>query len=224
VDLFVLVAARDGVAEELETSLRSEAERSLLLAADVSATLLRRLTDDPFRAQYPLMRPYDWVLHVQGLPDEETAVEGVHSMANRIDPLVHADLSGVLVGSTRTVTGDGGGPQRFIYLMRRKAGTSTGQFQAHWGGPHAEFGRATTGILGYDQFHPVPDASRRAAGSAGFAVWQVDGVPNLHLTTWQEFVAAAVGSETGNAAIEDERSFVDASNSVGFTCEVVATW
>jgi hypothetical protein len=224
VDLFVLVAARDGVAAELDAALRAEAERSLLLAADVSAALLAHLADDPFRGQYPDMRPPDAVLHVRGLPDTETAVEGVHGLAARLEAVAHADLSGVLVGETRTITGDGAGPQRFVYLMRRKAGTTTQQFQAHWGGPHAEFGRGTKGILGYDQFHPDPRESRRAAGSAGFAVWQVDGVPNLHMESWQDFVAAAVGSDVGNAAIEDERSFVDGPNSVGFTCEVVATW
>jgi hypothetical protein len=224
VDVFVLIAARDGVAAELEEALRTEGGCSVLWAADVTATLLRHVPDDPFRAQYPDMRPPDAVLHVRGLPDAETAVEGVHGMATRLEHLVHADLSGVLVGETRTVTGDGAGPQRFVYLMRRKAGTTTAQFQEHWGGPHAEFGRATGGILGYDQFHPIPYESRRAAGSAGFAVWQVDGVPNLHMESWQTFVAAAVGSDAGNAAIEDERSFVDGPNSVGFTCEVVASW
>ena len=227
-DLLVLVAARDGVEDELETKLRGEAQRlESALGGGTTSALLRRVPDDPFAAQYPRPRAFEWVLHVtapgaEGADGVDAVVDAVDGMARRLDHLLHADLSGVVVGAVRRVTGDGKGAQRFVYLMRRKADTTTDQFQTHWGGPHAEFGRTTPGILGYDQFHPVPVASHRAASAAGFAVWQIDGVPVLHFDSWQEFVAQAVGSEGGSAALEDEQDFVDMPNSVGFTCDVVA--
>jgi len=107
---------------------------------------------------------------------------------------------------------------RFIYLMRHRAGLTTEAFQEHWGGPHAEFGRRTPGISGYDQLHVSASASRAAARVAGFGVHKIDGVPELHMESLQDFAAATIGSGAGNAAIEDEKSFVDARNSVGFVC------
>ena len=38
----------------------------------------------------------------------------------------------------------------------------------------------------------------------------------------EAFIDASVGSANGNAAIEDEKSFVDARNSVGFVCREIA--
>jgi uncharacterized protein (TIGR02118 family) len=142
-------------------------------------------------------------------------------MGERLHDIVHTDLSGALVGSVHRVLGAGEGPVRFLYLMRHKAGMTTAQYQEYWGTSHVEFGRRTPGILGYDQFHVDPVASKAAVGAAGLGVWRVDGVAELHLGSLEAFFSAAVGSDVGDEAIADEKNFVDGENSVGLATEVV---
>ena len=222
--LRLLLAARDGCDEALAAELDAEARRAVeLLGAGSRALGLVRLEPDAFAPQYPAPRAFEAVLAVD-LPDSESEsdrlIEVARDADQRLADLVQPDVSGALVARRRRVTG-GEGPVRFIYLMRHKAGQDTQAFQKHWGGPHAEFGRQTKGINGYDQLHVDRAAARAAALAAGFGVHAIDGVPELHMETLQDFVAAAVGSESGNAAIEDEKSFVDARNSVGFVCREV---
>jgi hypothetical protein len=224
--LRLLLAARDGrdqaLAERLDDEARLACSR---LGAGSRAIGLIRLEPDPFAAQYPTPRAFEAVLAVD-LPDTdidahpERLIDVARGTDERLGELIQPDLSGALVAHHRRVAG-GEGPVRFIYLMRHKAGHTTQTFQQHWGGPHAEFGRQTKGINGYDQLHVDPAAARAAARAAGFGIHQIDGVPELHMESVDEFIAAAVGSETGNAAIEDEKSFVDARNSVGFVCREV---
>lgn len=223
--LRLLLASRDGRGDELAKKIDEEAARAAeMLGAGARAVALRRIENDPFDAQYPGARKFDGVLAVdapEGLR-ADALIDVVRSTDERFCDLVQPDCSGVLVGERRRIKG-GEAALRFIYLMRHKAGQNNAQFQEHWGGPHAEFGRRTEGITGYDQFHPDRVASRAAARITGFGVHCIDGVPELHMNSVEEFVAAAVGSPDGNAAIEDEKSFVDARNSVGFVCRVIAT-
>jgi hypothetical protein len=185
------------------------------------ATLMRRQRDDAFAQQYPGRRAFDVVAEIFG---DTTAdlVETVDGLGAVLAGTVHTDLSGVIVGGLRRVIGDGRGPVRFLYLMRHKVDVDHLSFRAHWAGPHAEFGLTTPGILGYDQFHVDPVAAQAGSAAAGLAVWRVDGVAELHLNSLGEFFSAAVGSSTGNAALEDEKSFVDGANSVGFTVDVLS--
>lgn len=223
--LRLLLASRDGRGDELTQQLEEEAARAAeMLGAGARAVALTRVENDPFDAQYPGARKFNGVLAVdapEGLR-ADALIDVVRGADERWGDVVQPDLSGALVGERRRIKG-GEAALRFIYLMRHKAGQNTAQFQEHWGGPHAEFGRRTEGITGYDQFHPDRVASRAAARSAGFGVHCIDGVPELHMNSVEEFVAAAVNSDEGNAAIEDEKSFVDARNSVGFICRVIAT-
>ena len=225
--LRLLLAARDERIDVLAERLDEEAERATAtLGAGSRALGLVRIENDPFDAQYPGSRKFDGVLAVDP-PETLTAdalIDVVRGADERWNDLVHPDLSGALIGSLRRITGTASeaAPFRFIYLMRHKAGQNTAQFQKHWGGPHAEFGRRTQGIRGYDQLHVDAVASRAAARGAGFGVYAMDGVPALHMDSVEDFITAAVGSPDGNGAIEDEKSFVDARNSVGFVCRVVA--
>lgn len=222
--LRLLLAARDGCDDALEQALGEEAARAAgLLGAGARATVLRRIEDDPFAAQYPTPRAFDAVLALDLPAGDERAdrlIDCVRQADQRLDRWVQPDVSGAIVARRIRLVG-GEGPLRFVYLMRHRAGSTTAAFQEHWGGPHAEFGRRTGGIAGYDQLHVDRGAARAAARLAGFAVHAIDGAPELHLRSVGEFVSAAVGSETGDAAIEDERSFVDGRNSVGFVCRVV---
>ena len=223
--LMILVAAREG-ATDLASRLEAEAARlsEKLADSEVRFAIMLRVAADPFAQQYAAPRAFDAVLElvVAGREIPVPYRDVVAGLGERLSDVLHTDLSGALVGSLRPVAGIGDGPVRFLYLMRHRIGSIHAQFKEHWGGPHAEFGRKTAGILGYEQFHVDPEASRATALAAGLGVWRVDGVAELHMRTLQEFFDAAVGSEVGNAAIEDERSFVDGANSVGFATDVVA--
>lgn len=215
--LLALLAAREGVAESLAKALREEADHLRdALGSNSAVTGLVRLADDPFAQQYPALRGFDAALDARA-DDEAALVDAAAGQAERLGAVVHADLCAALVGELRDISGADRGPVRFVYCMRHRADQDHAHFAAHWGGPHAEFGRRTPGILGYDQFHPDPEHSREAARAAGYGVWRIDGVPELHLRSLEEFFGAAVGSDVGDAAIEDEKSFVDGANSVGFT-------
>jgi hypothetical protein len=223
--LMILVAAREGTTE-LALRLRKEAARleSAVEGRNLRSAVLLRVADDPFAKQYPARRAYDAVLELvwDGAEVPANHVDIVDGSGDRLGDVIHADLSGALVGKLRPVAGEGEGPMRFLYLMRHKVGSSHARFTEHWEGPHAEFGRKTKGILGYEQFHVDPESSRVASRAAGLGVWNFDGVAELHLRTLQEFFDAAVGSTVGQAALEDEKLFVDGANSVGFAADVVA--
>jgi EthD domain len=207
----VLLAAREGAVDDAVAA----ATESL-----PGAVVMRRLADDAFAQQYPGRRAFDVVAEIVADTSADL-VATVDGLGAALAGTVHTDLSGVLVGDVRRVVGDGHGPVRFLYLMRHKVDVDHLRYRAHWAGHHAEFGRTTPGILGYDQFHVDPVASQAASAASGLAVWRVDGVAELHLNSLEEFFSAAVGSSTGNAALEDEKSFVDGANSVGFTVEVL---
>lgn len=226
--LRLLLATRDGCDDALAARLGEETQRACELLGDRSRAIgLLRLAPDPFASQYPSPRAFEAVLAVD-LPPEQgdtddcaaSLVEVARGTDQRLAALVQPDLSGALVGRRRRLVGSEG-PVRFVYLMRHKPGLTTEAFQRHWGGPHAEFGRRTEGINGYDQLHIDPVWAAEAARAAGFGIHRIDGVPELHMESVEAFVDAAVGSETGNAAIEDEKSFVDTRNSVGFVCREV---
>jgi hypothetical protein len=223
----LLLAARDGCNEALAGGLDDEARRACrLLGAGSRAIVLARVDPDPFAAQYPAPRAFEAVLAVdlpQGDDRTDRLVDVARGADMRLEEWIQPDLSGAIVARRRRVLG-GEGPIRFVYLMRHKAGQSTAAFQTHWGGPHAEFGRQTEGINGYDQLHVDRPAARAAARVAGFGVHRIDGVPELHMESLEAFIDASVGSATGNAAIEDEKSFVDARNSVGFVCREIARY
>ncbi len=207
----VLLAAREGAIDDAVADARESLP---------GAVLMRRLTDDAFAHMYPARRAFDVVVElVSDTPAQLVAT--VDGLGASLAATVHTDLSGVIVGGLRRVLGDGRGPVRFLYLMRHKVDVDHDHYRNHWAGPHAEFGLTTPGILGYDQFHVDPVASQAAAAAAGLAVWRVDGVAELHLNSLAEFFEAAVGSSTGDAALQDEKSFVDGANSVGFTVDVL---
>ena len=223
--LRLLLAAREGCDDALTGALAEEGGRACgLLGAGSRALGFARIDPDPFAGQYAAPRAFEAVLAIDLPEGDERAdrlIDVVRGANERLAAWVQPDVSGALIARRRRVVGEEG-PLRFLYLMRHQAGSTTAAFQEHWGGPHAEFGRHTKGILGYDQLHVDPAAARAAARVAGFGVHAVDGVPELHLASVDDFVSAAVGSETGNAAIEDEKSFVDSRNSVGFVCRQIS--
>lgn len=225
--LRLLLAARAERQDALAERLDEEAARAVeLLGGGSRAIGLARIEADPFDAQYPGARKFDGVLALdapEGL-GADALIDVVRGADERWSDLVQPDLSGALIGTLQQIMGNAvdRAPLRFLYLMRHKAGQTAEAFLEHWTGTHAEFGRRTEGITGYDQLRVDRLASRAAAAIAGFGVHCIDGVPELHIESVDDFIAGAVGSSTGAEAIEDEKNFVDARNSVGFLCRAIA--
>ena len=180
-----------------------------------------RLPDDPFAAQYPTLRPFDAVIEYE-TPLRPAAFDAwLEGLAGRLEDLIHADLSGIVSGEARLISGSVGGPVRFLYFIRRKADLTHESFSRYWGEEHVKFGMKMPGILGYEQLHVAPDSSGAVARRAGFGISELDGVAILHLESVEVFLAESSTSSVGAQAIEDERNFVDGPNSVGISMNVV---
>lgn len=220
--LLLLFAARGGVDEAFEAALRAEAQRIAAARPAARVTLLRQLADDAFARATPSMRPYEGTLEVVAEDADAAALAALAARAGeRLEAVLHADLSAALVGRERVVIPSAPTPVRYQYLMRRKAGTTQASYLDYYFGQHARFGRLTPGIDGYAQLHVDLEASRAAARAAGFASWAWDSVAQLHLQSLPHFLEAIAGLRLGEEAAADEETFVDRRNSVSFTSAVL---
>jgi EthD domain len=215
----MMFAARDGAADKLDGAVVDEAQRYADLPG-ASITAFREVADDPFATFMPGMRVYDATIEV--IADDDAAVlDRITGLSERLDALVHADLSAVFAGADNVVVPGPQTPVRYQYVMRRKIGTTHEQYIDHYAKRHAEFGRITPGIEGYVQFHIDGAASEKAARVASFGVYRADSISELHLASVKAFTDAIATFEQGADAIVDEGRFVDRRNSVMFTSDVL---
>ena len=221
----VPLAAREGQEEALQTRLLEELRplRSRVDRTVLSIHAMVRVPDDPFAAQYPAPRAFDAVIDFEASGEVAAFSAWLEGLADRWADLVHADLSGIVTGEARRIAGSVGGPERFLYFMRRKAESTHESFGRYWGEEHARLGKKMPGILGYEQLHVDLAASRTTAMRAGFGISAIDGVAMLHLESVATIIAAAGKSTVGAQAIEDERNFVDGRDSVGIAMKVIDT-
>ena len=110
---------------------------------------------------------------------------------------------------------------RYLYLMRRKAGTDTDAYVDYYFHHHSRFGFVTPGIAGYTQFHVDGTASSAAARELGFGTHAVDSVSELHFHGLDAFFAGVADGRLGAEALADEELFVDRDNSVSFCTRTV---
>lgn len=215
----VLLAARGGAGDDLAGALVHEAER-IAATPGIDVVALRQVSPDPFGAAVPGMRAFDATLDVRG-DDDSLVLAALAGIADRLDDLVHADLSATLAGTDHVVIACAPTPVRYQYVMRRKRGVTHAQYLDHYVHRHAQFGRITPGIEGYTQFHVDADLSRAAASAAGVGLWRADSVSELHLASVETFLDALATSNPGADAAEDEERFVDRAHSVMFTSAVI---
>jgi hypothetical protein len=214
----VLLAARGGAGAVLDDAVVAEAQRAASTAG-LSAVAMRQVADDPFGMAVPGMRPFDATIELRG---DDAAVRGaLAGIDDRLDAVVHADLSAVLAGTDNVEIACEPTPVRYQYVMRRKIGTTHEQYLDHYVNRHARFGHITPGIEGYTQFHVDASTSAAAAAAAGFGVWRADSVSELHLASVDAFMTGLASSNPGDDAGEDEERFVDRRNSVMFTSAVL---
>lgn len=217
--LQILLAARGGCRDALASRAVEEA-RSAATHIDRRAALtcLTQIDDDPFPAANPLCRPYEVVLEVEGPTDlgATALVDAFEGIAVRLADLVHADLSGAIVGAPQFVIPCEATRLRYLYLMRRRAGTSHETYIDYYFNKHSRFGFATPAIAGYTQFHVDQAASADASRRLGVGAHDIDSVSELHLDSLEEFFAGIGDGRLGAEAAADEELFVDRANSVSF--------
>ena len=218
----LLFAARGGCTDALFARLDDEGRRAKAGAGSARVIGLAQLADDQFPLANPLCRPFEAVLELQtpAAGDGDALVAAVQGSFDRLDDVVHRDLSGVLVGVPHEIIPTAPTALRYLYLMRRKSTHSREQYFDYYFKNHSRFGHRTPGIAGYTQFH-VDDARSRAAASAlGVGTWGADSVSELHLNSVAEFFAGLATAPTlGDEAGADEETFVDRANSKSFTTE-----
>jgi hypothetical protein len=216
VRLQLLLAARGGCREQLGAAIVEAAARARSTAGEAARVLaLVELPDDPFPPANPLCRPYEAVFEVEASgPDALVACAA--PVADALSDLVHLDLSGALVGEPHHIIPCPPAPLRYLYLMRRRSGTTHEEYLDYYFHHHSRFGHRTPGIVGYTQFHCDPAASAEAARQLGVGLHAVDSVSELHFDGLDAFFAGVADGRLGQEAGEDEERFVDRANSVSF--------
>jgi len=221
-----MLSARSGRLDSLAARLADEAKRCAeALPQEVGVSTLQRLPDDPFARFQPPMRVFDAVLELDatrssGSAAPELLLSVLAGLDARLEQCVHTDLSGAFFGEPNAVVSPEPTPYRYMYLMRRKAGSSHAQYLRHYTEVHAEFGRATPGTRGYEQLHLDEDSSRRTAHAAGLGQWKADSVSQLYLPSVDGFLRSLATSSVATQGPADEENFVDRANSVGFCASV----
>lgn len=218
--LQVLLAARGGCRDPLADVMAARAaEAAGALGDEVTVRWLVQMQQDPFPAANPLCRPYEAVLELECASEvgRGALVRALGSLPGAVEPLVHLDLSGVLVGNPQRIIPCDEVPLRYLYVMRRKAGTSHQDYIDYYFHHHSRFGFRTPGIAGYVQFHVDAVASRDAALALGLGMWGADSVSELYFAEGLDdfFAGTGDGSLAGEAGA-DEDLFVDRDNSVSF--------
>ena len=218
----LLFAARGGCTDALFARLDDEGRRAKAGARSARVIGLAQVADDPFPLANPLCRPFEAVLEVQtpAAADGDALVAAVQGTFDRLEDVVHRDLSGVLVGVPHEIIPTAPTALRYLYLMRRKSTHSREQYFDYYFKNHSRFGHRTPGIAGYTQFHVDDAQSRAAAAALGVGTWGADSVSELHLNSVAEFFTALATVPTlGDEAGADEETFVDRTNSKSFTTE-----
>lgn len=209
--------ARDKAGAQLTARLADEVAR--LRAAESTGVdavhFLAALENDPLGAR----SPYAATIEVRGTSTNAIA-QLLEGLGRELDDVLHTDLSTALIGEERIFLSGPRAPVRYQYLMRRNVQFDHAAYLQRYREIHSRFGVETPGILSYVQFYVDAQASRRLAASSGFAVWGVDSVSELHLSSVEEFLAEVAKSDAGTAATADERHFVDRKQSVYF-CSTV---
>ena len=215
----VLLAARGRCRSALAAEVRAVAgEIASRRGPSARVMVLTQIDDDPFPAANPLCRPFDVVLEVQAPASEgvEGSIGALAGLGPRLDAVAHADLSSVAVGTVQELLPCPPAALRYLYVMRRRAGSTHEQYIDHYFHRHSEFGFRTPNIDGYTQFHIDAASTAAAATTIGITPSGADSVSELHLASLDAFFAGIGDGRLGIEATADEETFVDRDNSVSF--------
>ena len=191
--------------------------RAVQTAAAGEALAIRRLTRLP-NDVFGKRSSYRETLDIRGeAANLERLIRLVDGMHDALIDVAHPDLSTTLFGKDVVfVEPDPNAAIRYQYLMRKNASYDHAAYLKRYREVHSQFGLRLEGIKGYVQFHVDPEASRALSQAAGFGAFGVDSVSELYLASVESFLEGVSGSPVGAQAINDEKQFVDRTNSVDF--------
>ena len=101
---------------------------------------------------------------------------------------------------------------KLIYCISKKPDLTVGEFQRYWREVHAPIAARIPGVRRYVQSHVVPSTydGQRAPGFDGAAeLWWDD----------MEAMRAAMGTPEVQAALDDEKNFIDHTRVASFVTE-----
>ena len=214
----ILLAVRGGAGARLDDAVLVEGKR-IADSGRCAVTVLRQVTNDPFADAVPRMRPFECTLDVRG--DHADVVAAITGVGERLNEVIHADLSCTLLGEDKEIITCAPTPARYQYVMRRKIGSTHADYIDYYYQHHQRMGPRTGGIEGYVQFHADPTASRTAASAGGIGLYLADSVSELHILSVEHFLKGLAEKSPGDEAGEDEELFVDRANSVMFVSDVI---
>ena len=223
--VLVLLAARTGKLDTLEQPLLA-ATRDLHAAIkgeNVRATAMLSLAKDSFRFSAAPVRAYDATIELRFSAENPCSQlpNLLDGLADRFYEWAYSDLSALLVGEDKAFIDNPPAPIRYQYLMRRRHDFTEPDYLKRYADIHSQFGFKTGGIVGYHQFHIDTAQSRQACMAAGFGIWDVSSVSELHIEVLDDFLQAVASSNTGEEAAADEELFLDRPNSVMFTSKEI---
>ena len=114
---------------------------------------------------------------------------------------------------------------KLVFCLRRAQGISREQFQKYWYEKHAPLVKShaeTLRIRRYVQTHALPSEASAAIRASRGAPEEYDGVAELWWDSAEDLAATnqtEEGRAAGLALLEDERRFIDLSDSPLFFCE-----
>ncbi len=120
---------------------------------------------------------FDAVVEVCAAEDTDPALllARLDGLAGRLGPAVDRSRSAVVYGVDHTII-EGTGALQLFYCLRRVPTLSHEQFSAFWLNQLVEHTSKTPGKSGYRQLHADPELTVLAAGAAGLAIDDLDGV------------------------------------------------
>jgi len=222
--LLAFVAIRSGKTDEILERLTREAARAAEASSDVEARVLKAEEDDPLAALIHHMRPYEAVLELRSaVPDAASLlVPMLEGLGSRLGEGIHADLSGVVFAEENQVVPAPEGDDRYMALMRRKAGATHDQYIDYYAKKHVRLGKKCPGTTGYHQNYVDGIVSKRAADACGFGIWDLDSVTELFFRSVEEFDRATSEGSIREESAVDEAHFVDGPTMVGFCAAIVS--
>jgi hypothetical protein len=125
---------------------------------------------------------------------------------------IDAKRSSALAGSEYDIM-PGIAPELIVFALRRLATLTRQEFQNYWLNVHADFGRRISGNR-YRQFHADPHATRQVARRAHMQAADFDGVAEAYFADITALNAMLASPQVAEAALADEKRFIDHSRSV----------
>ena len=108
---------------------------------------------------------------------------------------------------------------KLVFCLRRQRHLSREEFQRYWRETHGPLVKARDEVLGmrrYVQVHTVDARASEALRASRGGPEPYDGVAEAWFDSWDALVAAGStpeGRQAGRELIEDERRFIDLTNS-----------